>query len=207
MDYILDQNAAKAADVMHSKIEQKGAYVGTFTRAEPIISKKGTQGVDLSFKTNNSETADYLTLWTHGADGDQLPGFKVLMSIMTCLRVTSLASEIGEIEKYNPDTKQREKVSIPLYKGLMNKQIGLLFFMEEYPKTAGGTAWKPIISAAYDEKGFTASEILNKKTAPELVEKMKAQLKDRPYKGAGSQQPTSSASHFDDLPIPDDFPF
>lgn len=208
MDYTLDQNAAKAADVMFSKIEQKGAYLGVFTRAEPRISEKGTQGVDLSFKTNNGETADYLNLWTHSKDGEPLPDFKKLMSIMTCLRIKSLSATKGEIEKYNTDTKQREKVVVPLYKELMGKQIGVLFQMEEYPKTAGGTAWKPVIFAAFDESGFTASEILNKKTVPELVEKMEAQLKDKPHKGSSNTQHSATpASHFDDLPMPDDCPF
>lgn len=50
MDYQLDPNAAKQADVIFSKIEQKGKYIGVITRAEKVTSKKGTGGVDISFR-------------------------------------------------------------------------------------------------------------------------------------------------------------
>ena len=69
MNYTLDTNAAKSADTIFNKIEHKGAYRGILTRAEPIVSKKGSKGVDLSFKTDGGATADYLTIWTHNGDG------------------------------------------------------------------------------------------------------------------------------------------
>lgn len=211
MEYTLDTNAAKSADNFNSRIEEKGAYLGVFTRAEPVTSKKGSKGVDFSFKTNTGASADYLTIWTHNGDGKQLQGFNALMAIMTCLRVRELKPENGEIEKYDRDQQARVRVAAPLFKALMNKPIGLLLHMEEYAKSAGGTAWKPAISGVYDKDGFTASEILNKATTPATLDKMAASLRDRPLKAtAATHSPAPSdhapaGGHFADLD--DDIPF
>ena len=209
MDYTLDANAAKQADNMFSRIEEKGKYLGIITRAEQVESKKGTAGVDMSFKSDNGASADYLTIWTHNAEGKQLQGFNVLMAIMTCLRVRELKAENGEIEKYDQNDKKRVKVIVPLFKALMNKPVGLLIHMEEYEKTAGGTAWKPAISAPFDKDGFTASEILNKAQKAETLDKMLASLRDRPLKASASAPRASSepvsAGPFDDMD--DDIPF
>jgi len=193
MEYNLDANAAKQADNIFSKIEEKGRYLGVLTRAEQVVSKKGSKGVDLSFKTETGATADYLSIWTHNGEGKQLQGFNTLMALMTCLRVKSLKAELGEVEKYDSATQQRAKVQVLLFKELMNKPVGLLIHMEEYEKTAGGTAWKPAISAPFDKDGFTASEILSKAQQPTTLSKMEQSLRDRPLKN----QPAKLASDYD----------
>lgn len=210
MDYQLDPNAAKQADVIFSKIEQKGKYIGTITRAEKVTSKKGTSGVDISFRADTGETADYLTIWTHNGEGKQLQGFNTLMAIMTCLSVRELKAEDGEVEKYDQETKKRIKVNAPLFKALMGKPVGLLIHMEEYEKTNGGTAWKPSISAPFNAQEFTASEILNKAKQPETLARMVQALRDRPIKGGapapldksqsnGSHQSTGDGGSFSDF--------
>lgn len=209
MNYSLDTNAAKQADNINSRIDQMGKYFGVLTRAEPVVSSKQSKGVDLSFKSDTGATADYLTLWTHNVDGKQLSGFNTLMAIMTCLRVNTLKAENGEVEKYDKQQKKRVKIVTPIFRELMNKPLGLLLHMEEYAKTAGGTAWKPMISAPFDKDEFTASEILNKAKAPEILAKMVLSLRDRPLK-AGSSIPsatatTSSSGSFDDMDS--DLPF
>lgn len=180
--YTLDQTAAKQADSINSRIERSDKYLGMFTRAEPTTSKKGAKGVDLSFKADSGESADYLTLWTHNGEGKQLMGFNTLMAIMTCLRVKSLNAEEGVIEKYVKASGKREKVTVPLFKELMNKPISLLIQMEE-SEYEGKTSWKPVIFGVCDAKDFTASEILNKSTSAEIVHKMMTVLKDKPMKG------------------------
>lgn len=205
MDYQLDTNAAKKADVIFSKIDTKGKYMGVLTRAEQVTSQKGSVGVDLSFKADSGESADYLTLWTHNKDGKQLMGFNTLMAIMTCLRVRELKAQDGEVEKYDSTQQKRVKVIVPLYRELMDKPLGLLIHMEEYAKTAGGTAWKPVIAAAFDKDEFTASEILNKSVQPEALPKMVMALRDRPLKNAVLSSAGASSSDvpadFDDIPF------
>ena len=207
MNYTLDPNAAKQADNLQSRIDEKGCYLGIFTRAEPITSKKGSKGVDFSFRTNTGATADYLTIWTYNADGKQLSGYNLLMAIMTCLRVKSLQEQQGEVEKYDPDQKKRVSMQAPLFKELMGKEIGLLIHMEEYEKTSGGTAWKPAISAPFDANGFTASEILNQAKEAVALNKMQSALRDRPLKPTDNSHAPAAATRgtFDDLG--DDIPF
>lgn len=209
MEYTLNTEAAKQADNINQRIDSSGKYMGVLTRAEPITSKKGSKGVDMSFRSDTGATADYLTLWTHNADGKQLQGFNVLMAIMTCLRVRDLKPQDGTVEKWDADQQKRVTMTVPLFKELMGKPLGLLLHMEEYAKTAGGTAWKPMISAPFDKDEFTASEILNKAKAPEILAKMVLSLRDRPLK-AGSSIPsatatTSSSGSFDDMDS--DLPF
>lgn len=207
MDYTLNPEAAKQADNLFSRIEEKGKYLGVLTRAEPITSKKGSKGVDFSFKSDTGATADYLTIWTHNGDGKQLQGFNTLMAMMTCLRVKELKAEQGEVEKYDNEEKKRIKVQVPLFKVMMNKPVGLLMHMEEYEKTVGGTAWKPAISAPFDADEFTASEILNKAKQPETLAKMVQALRDRPLKN-GSTKPAQTyesenpGAGFEDSEIP-----
>ena len=208
MDYQLDTKAAKQADQLFARIEEKGKYMGVITRAESIQSKKGTKGVGISFKTDTGATADYLDFWTINADGKQLAGYNLLMAIMTCLRVKGLKAATGEIEKYDRDLQARTKVQADLFNELMGKPIGFLIHMEEYAKTEGGTAWKPVISAPFDPAGFTASEILAQAQKPETLEKMFFALRDRPLKNANSapaQSHNSNSQSFDDLG--DDIPF
>ena len=192
MDYTLDASAAKQADQLFSKIDQKGRYLGTITRAEQVVSKKGSKGIDLSFKTETGATADYLSIWTHNGEGKQLQGFNLLMAIMTCLRVKGLKAELGEVEKYDQDTKQRVKAQVLLFKELMHKPVGFLIHMEEYEKSAGGTAWKPAISAPFDKDGFTASEILAQAKVAETLDKMASALRDRPLKASAAIAPASA---------------
>ena len=203
MEYNLDMQAAKSADQINSRIDSTGKYLGTFTRAEPIKSQKGSQGIDFSFKADNGASADYLTIWTHNASGETLHGYKLLMALMTCLRVKALKPEVGEVEKYDPDTKQRGPVSVPLFKELMGKPVGLLLQMEQYAKKDGSTAWKPAIFAPFDKDEFTASEILNKSAKQETLAKMVIALKDRPLKnGAIIPAPSSGGDDFsDDVPF------
>jgi len=203
MEYQLNVEAAKQADNINSRIDTRGKYPGMLTRAEPIKSKKGSQGVDMSFKSDTGATADYLTIWTHNADGKQLQGYNALMAIMTCMRVKSLKAEVGEIEKYDQDQQKRVKVNTPIFKELMNKPFGLVLHMEEYEKTAGGTTWKPSISGVFDKDEFTASEILNKAQKPGTLDKMLDALRDRPLKAGGQAHKQSAPSSV----APDSGPF
>lgn len=208
MDYQLNTNAAKAADQFSSRIDTKGRYMGVFTRAEKVESEKGTTGVEFSFKDDSGSTADYLTLWTHNADGKELHGFKILMAIMACLRVKSLTAKNGEVEKYDPAQKTKVRSIVPLFKELMGKPIGLLMFMEEYQKKDLSTNWKPSIAAPFDAAGFSAGEILSQAKTAETIGKMEAALKDRglrPAAPAASAAPSSGGGVLGDFE--DDIPF
>lgn len=203
--YDLDTNAAKEADQKNSGITESGQYMGIFTRAENVMSDKGTVGVEFSFKADNGASADYLTLWTKNKDGKELYGYKTLMAIMTCLKVRSIKPTIQDVEKYDHEAGHRRHVSVEVFAELMNKPIGLVIQMEQYEKRDGTTPWKPSIYAAYSHDGFTASEILNKAQKPETLAKMLATLRDKPLRNRTAQPaqsdgpaPTGGFDGFDD---------
>ena len=77
----------------------------------------------------------------------------------------------------------------------MNKQVGLLLNMEEYAKTSGGTAWKPVISSVFDKDGFVATEILNKSTAATTLAKMESALRDKPLKAGSAPVADAGQQH------------
>jgi hypothetical protein len=210
MEYRLDTNAARAADNIFRRIEQNGKYRGRFTKAEAVVSTKGSQGVEFSFETDDGETANYLTVWTENGEGKRLRGFDVLMAIMTCLRVKVLREEIGEVDKYDPEYGKMRKQNVPLFKDLMGKPVGLLITMEEYRKSSGDTAWKPQIFAPFDMNEFTASEILEQAKTPEKLARMVQTLRDRPL---AAVNPAGAAPRSDNAPpdpfsdMADDIPF
>lgn len=206
MDYTLNAEAAKQADNKFSRIDASGKYLGVFTRAEKVTSKSGAKGVDLSFKSDDGEQADYLSLWTHNKEGKELSGFKTLMALMTCLKIKTLESTRGEVEKYNGVSQQREKVSVDLFQTMMNVPIGLLIQIEEQEYN-GNIQRRTNIYAPFTAEGFTATEVFDKASRPEKLEKMLAGLKDKVLTNKPVQQSQQSSSGapvtaFDDSDIP-----
>lgn len=195
MNYSLNTEAAKAADAMNSRLDETGKYIGVFTRAESVTSEKGAVGIDLSFKSEDGRTADYLSVWTHGKDGSEIYGFKQLMAIMTCLRVKQLTKTPGTVEKFDKGVGAKVQVKADIYPELMGKPVGLLLQRAAYIKGDGSEGHKLNIAGVFEAGSeLTASEILGKKTAPELLAKMVAVLKDKPLSGKSATPPKSSAT-------------
>lgn len=181
MQYTLDPNAARQADNMSQRITDSGKYVGRFTRAEAITSKKNTVGIEFSFETDQGQAVDYLTLWTHNANGEPIYGLKVFNAIMVCLRLRAINSVRAAIQKYNPDLKAKETVQADLYVDLMNKPIGLVLQREEYIKNDDSIGSKFNIYAPFDAASeMTAAEILDQATTAQTLNKILAGLKDKP---------------------------
>ena len=79
--YTADPAAARQANA-NNYIDQSGKYIGEFSLAEAVASKKGTEGIEFSFKSREGQQANYLTLWTYNERGEALYGYKVLCAIM-----------------------------------------------------------------------------------------------------------------------------
>jgi len=201
MSYTLNTEAAKSADTMSGRIEETGKYIGTFTRAEDVMSSKGTEGIDMSFKTADGLTADYLSLWTRNKDGKEIFGFKILMAVMTCMKAKTLTKTAGTVDKYDQAQGKRVQQQADIYPELMNKPIGLLLQKEEYLKKDNTIGTKMNIVGAFDASSeLTASEILDRKTKPELLERMVASLKDK-------KLPASAGNRNNEPPAYDAPPF
>lgn len=220
--YQLDSNAAREADSFGSYLTDTGKYIGTFTRAEKLISKnKGTHGIGFTFESNKQTTR--FDIWTMNAQNEHLSGFKAINAIMACMSLRGIKPAPGQVERYNWDTQQKETVQADVFPELVGKPVGLVLQKTEYEKMRDGiktgeTGWRLELVAPFraaDE--FTASEILDRKTKPEKLAAIIAVLSDRPLKARPAAQParqgasTPPAGHpaggsgFDDMD--NDIPF
>jgi hypothetical protein len=208
--YSLDTTAAKQADFVGARITETGKYTGKFIRAEAVTSNQGTEGIELCFKSDDGQEADFLQLWTHRPNGDELPSNKTLMALMTCMKVRSVNPKKGLVDKWDADAKAKVSKEAIILPELVGKPIGLLLQKEEYEKRGGGVGFKFNVYGCFDPDGnFTASEILDKAATPEKLDKMMASLRDkllsgnssRPTSGSGSK-PSGSVDEFeDDIPF------
>lgn len=178
--YALNADHAKQGDSNGGRITETGQYIGKFTRAEAVTSKKGTEGVEFSFESDDGQSADYLTLWTYNTDGKELFGLKFLNAIMTCMKVKAMTPKKATVEKWDASVSQRAPVEATVFPELMDKPIGLLLQREQYLKNDGGIGEKMGIAGMFESTTlFTASEILDKAKTPEKLAKKALSLKDK----------------------------
>jgi len=208
--YALDTKAAQKADQTGNRINEIGKYVGTFTQAEDITAGTGTKGLALRFDCNG-QTAN-LSLYTKKSDGEIIMGFQVLMAIMTCLGLRNIEPKEGTVKYWDRETNSEETKAAKVFPELCGKPIGLLLETEGYFKNDGSTGTKMVIAGVFQAKTeLTATEILERKTTPEMLPKMVARLHHRPAKAAKSStgRPAAQTGHggsgFDDMD--DEIPF
>lgn len=211
MSYTLDATQAKAADSMSSSIRETGKYVGIITRAEAITSTKGTKGLGLSFKSDDGATADYLDLYTHRSDGEPLSSLKTVNAVLACLKIRSISEGQINFEKWNKDTKQRERVNGRGYPELMGKRIGFLLRKELETDDHGQDRERIAIFAVFQaDSELTATEVLDQKTKPERLEKMFDALMLKPVydkRKSTAQAQRASQSAGEDWTQDNDIPF
>lgn len=209
--YKLNPTNAKSVG-QPGRIDEKGAYIGQFLRAEHVVSKKGSQGIEFAFKADDGRTSDYLNIWIASASGEELYGRKILDALMTCARTKSLTSVEGMVRKYDRAAGTEVTSSATIFPELMNRPIGLLLVREEYAKNDGGTGWKMSITGCFEASTQkTPREVLENLSA-EMLPKIVETLRDRPLKnrpdGAIStarDQSSAASTTFSDMD--DDIPF
>lgn len=206
--YQLDPNAAKKADQTGNRITEIGKYVGTITQAEDITAGTGTKGVALRFEVNGQSAN--LSLYTLKTTGETIMGHSVLMAIMTCLGLRNIEPKPGKVKRWDPVAKVEVSEDARVFPDLCGKPLGLLLETEGYWKNDGSEGKRMVIAGVFQAKTeLTASEILERKTAPELLPKMVARLHHRPARGTPAPKSHAAASvggsGFDDMD--DDIPF
>lgn len=213
MGFQLNANAARKGDSMSTVIRDSGAYVGVITRAEKLVSQKGTQGIGLSFRADDGANANYLDLWTVNAAGNELRGYDIVQAILVCLRLKTVDDGKISFEKWDRDAGGLVKVEADGYPVLMGKRIGLVLQQELQTHSVTGADVERInlISAFDPESRLTSSEILDGKTKGERLAKLEASLARKPVrdtrkrKDAAPQVATGGAQS--SAEFPDDIPF
>lgn len=173
-NYEFNEESARQAGASNF-INTTGKYKGQFTLAKQVISQQGTEGIEFSFEADDGRTANYLQLWTFDKNGKPLYGKKVLDALMCCARLKSLTAKESTIQSRNGS---EQAITFP---GLQGKKIGLLLQREEYQKSGGGIGYKFNIYAPFHaETELMAVELLDGKTAPEMLPKVLEGLADKP---------------------------
>jgi hypothetical protein len=194
--FTINKAEAMQADLKSARIAQKGAYVGVFSRAEIITSKKGTKGVGFTFDEESGLFCSF-DLWTEKSDGSKLSiGTSAVMAIMAVLNVKQTTIKPTVIEKWNGEIRGMDQVEAECLPELMNKKLGLMLFMEEYLSNDGAIKQKASLFAPFQhDTKLLATEVLNQVTAPAMFEKMYAAMQDKKLATIPSGGRTASESH------------
>jgi hypothetical protein len=177
--YSLNASNAKEADTLSSRITQTGAYTGTFTVAKEVTSPKGTKGIEFSFVSVAGQEANYLTLWTHNAHGEEIFGKKQLDALLCCLKVRTIESMDKKVDVYDFASKTTQNILASVYPELMNKPVGVVLQLEEYRKNNGDTGSRMLIYRFFEAATRrTASEVLDN-AEPKNLDLIMASVKDK----------------------------
>ena len=186
--YTLDVQAARHADTAGATIKEIGKYVGEFIQAKDVVTKKGGRGIEFIFKSQGGQKAN-LAIYTTGANGDRYQGYDALMAIMTCLQLRGIKPAPGKVTRYDFEAKKEVVEDGTVFPDL-HKPIGVLLETEDYEKKDGSIGTRMVLKNVFQPNTeLTASEILDKKTQPELLAKMVEGLRHRPLKGARQPAP------------------
>lgn len=206
--YELNPELAKKADAIGAYLSDTGKYVGTFIRAEKLISaNKGTDGIGFTFKDESGRSCRF-DVWTKKVNGEALSGLNQINAMMACFQLRGLKESPQNVSKWDNNVNAETIQSAPCFVDLMNKRIGLLLRSTEYAKMkegvlTGENGWRmELFSIFQADTELMASEILTRKTKPEQLEKVVAQLADKPLKKTSAQRPAASYGGSD---LPSDF--
>lgn len=204
--YSLDKSGAEAArksDTGGGSIKELGKYIGSFAQAVDLDTKKGGKGINFSFVSTSGQKAN-IAIYTKGADGTLYQGYEALMAIMACMGLRNVTPKEGVYTKYDFDLKKDVQAQGKIFPELC-KPIGVLLETEDYAKDDGSTGTRMVLKNVFQAATeLTASEILDRKTKPEQLEKMVAGLRHRPLKGAKPSTSRQSDSGGDDRPFSND---
>jgi hypothetical protein len=198
--YTLDTKLASKADAIGAYISETGKYTGVFVRAEKLVSaNKGTDGIGFTFRADDGRECRF-DVWTRKGNGEALSGLR------------TIAVSQQNVKKW--DNGQEVVMPAPVFADLMNKPIGVLLRSEEYEKMADGQktgelGWRMGLFAIFQAgTELMASEIMARKTAPEQLAKVVAQLADKPLKKQGSARTAAGGRGAPEIPADfDEIPF
>lgn len=211
MGLSLNANEARKADNFSSIIRESGKYVGTITRAQKLLSKNNVEGVGLSFKTDDGESASYLDLYTVKPGGETLRGHQIVQSVLCCTRTKNADEGPITFDFWDRDKRSMVKATEPGYPALMGKRIGLVLQRElgTNQNTGEDTDRLQIVGVFEATTGLTSSEILDSKTKPERIERVVRMIQANPVRDTRKKAPTRPVQpqQNDAAPFDDDIPF
>lgn len=215
MSLAFNADAARRADRQSLIIKDTGKYVGIITRAEKLESRQGTRGVGFSFKSDDGATASYLDIYTHRKDGSELFGADLVQSILCCAGIKDAPEGQIKFERWSSEDKAMVECTSAGYPALMGKRIGFVLqrTLETRADTGEDTDKMVLVRVFQADTGLTSTEILDRKTKGEKLEKFLAWLPPvNDKRKVKSERPPTLAekdAHMpsDDTPFDDSIPF
>lgn len=206
----LNKDAIRKAE-SSPRIDRTGDYVGIFTKARKITSEKtGTVGIEFEFLDTSTEaTADFLTVYTHKADGTPIYGLNIINAIMACLKLRTIESRIGKVNMWSSTEKKKVAQEAEIFPDLMNKAIGVVLQAEEYFTLSGERRERMTLVGCFEATTrLTASEIIDRQVTPQALDKWLASLPEiKKARNQPSQRNTSSVTTSMPSIPDDDIPF
>ena len=194
VNYDYDPDAAGKADDVASRIDTSAAYVGKFKVAHAIKSAKtGTEGIHFEFVSPGGGSAGF-DVYTRKEDGTPTFGNNQIQAMMGILGLRGLTSRVGKLEAWDNDEGKRVETEGETFPDLCGKDIGLVLQKEKYTKNDGKESFRMnLYGIFHPESKFTASELKEKKAAPEKLEKMLRSLKDKDSRKPSATEPAQPA--------------
>ncbi len=193
-------DAARKADTGGGAIKELGKYVGEFTQAKDVLTKKGGKGIEFIFKTASGQKANF-AIYTESSEGERYQGYDALMAIMACMQLRNITPKTGTATRYDFDTREDVQEECSIFPDLC-KSIGVLLETEDYLKRDGSTGTRMVLKNVFQASTeLTATEILERKTSPVQLEKMVAALRHRPLKVARPAPARQHGANMDDRPF------
>lgn len=212
----LNADDARKGDTVSNILRESGKYIGIITRAEKLLSRNHVEGLGLSIKTDDGQTASYLDVYTvRQSDGEKLRGYHLVQALLACLKLRDVEDGTIEAEKWDASASAMVSTKLPGYPGLMGKRIGVFLQRElSINQNTGADADRLILIGVFDPTtNLTASEILAGKTEPKRIHDYEKMLertpildrrkgRDKPAQTIAQRQGANSGADFDD-----DIPF
>lgn len=197
MNYDYDEDAAGHADDFANRIDESGAYVGKFKRAESIVSANtGTKGIKFEFEAPGGGNTQF-SIYTEKEDGTRIFGFNIVQAMMTILGLRSLRAVEGKVMVFDADEGKSIEEDGEVYPDLIGKDIGVVLQKELYTKQDGKDGTRMGLSLVFHPTSkLTASEMKDRKAKGEKLERVLRSLKtkdSRTKKAAEPGQPAVGA--------------
>jgi hypothetical protein len=179
MSLQFNSDKARKADRNSSFIRETGKYCGVITRAEKLLSSKGTQGVGLSFKADDGATANYLDIYTTKANGDELWGSNIIQSMLGVLKLKNVDEGPIKFKKWDKSVNEEVDTTATGYPALIGKRIGLVLQRElSTNSNTGADVDRVNLVRVFDaQTGMTSTEIADGKTKAAAIDEFVKGLK------------------------------
>lgn len=194
MNYEYDDDAAGHADDFANRLDESGAYVGKFTKAESIVAGSGTKGIRFEVEVPGAGKAQF-SLYTEKDDGSRIFGFNMVQGMMYLFGLKTLKTAPGKVMQYDEDQGKSVEVDGEVYPDLIGKDIGIVLQKELTTRKDGKDGYRMNLALVFHPTSrFTVSELKDRKAKPEKLEKVLKGLKNKDSREKRTPEPATPSA-------------